>query len=128
MSVQITSIYAGVLGLWLVALSVNVAGHRAKLGIGLGAGGHERMRRTIRMHGNASETIPIALLLMAFYEIDGGRGWILHAAGAALVTARIAHACGLWKSEGPHPLRVAGAQLTWLTTLALACLDIVGAL
>lgn len=128
MSVQITSVYAGVLGLWLVALSIHVAAHRAKLGIGLGAGGDARMRRVIRMHGNASESIPIALLLMALYEIDGGRSWILHAVGAVLVAARVANACGLWKSEGPHPLRVIGAQLTWLTTLALACLNIAGAL
>ncbi|MCL1634012.1 MAPEG family protein [Luteimonas sp. SX5] len=128
MSVQITSAYAGLLGLWLVALSVNVAAHRAKLGIGLGAGGDPRMRRVVRMHGNASESIPVALLLMALCEIGGGRAWILHAAGVVLVAARAANACGLWKSEGPHPLRVAGAHLTWLTTLALACLNIAGAL
>ena len=70
--VSITALYAGILSLIMVALAVNVTIHRAKLRVPMGDGGNPIMLRMIRLHGNAVEYLPLALLLMAIYEINGG--------------------------------------------------------
>ena len=85
MSVSITALYAGILALMVVALAINVTLHRVKLRVPLGDGGNPEMLRMIRLHGNAAEYIPLALVLMALYEIDGGWHTPLHVVGVALV-------------------------------------------
>ena len=72
MSVSITALYAGILALIVIALAINVTVHRVKLRVPLGDGGNAEMRRMIRLHGNAAEYIPLAMLLMLIYELNGG--------------------------------------------------------
>ena len=72
MPLPITAAYAAVLALLVVALGVNVTMHRVKLGVPIGDGGNAQMLRMIRLHGNAVEYIPLALVLMAIYEVNGG--------------------------------------------------------
>ena len=78
MTLSITALYAGILALIVVALAVNVTVHRVKLRVPLGDGGNPDMLRMIRLHGNAVEYLPLALVLMAVYEINGG--WHIGAA------------------------------------------------
>ena len=124
MSVSITAIYAGVLALIIVALGINVTVHRAKLSVPLGDGGKPQMLRMIRLHGNACEYIPLALLLMLAYELNGGMHIALHAAGIALVAGRLIQTWAMWPTEIPGAGRGIGQTLTWLTIAALAVLNI----
>ena len=78
----------------------------------------------IRIHGNAAEYIPIALLMMLVYELNGGARTTLHVCGCALVLGRVLHAAGLWNSNGPNFGRAVGQTLTWLTILALIALNL----
>jgi uncharacterized membrane protein YecN with MAPEG domain len=55
MPISITAFYAGILGLIIVALGINVTIHRVKLSVPLGDGGNAQMLRMIRLHGNAAE-------------------------------------------------------------------------
>jgi uncharacterized membrane protein YecN with MAPEG domain len=89
MTGSITALYAGILALLIVALGISVTVHRVKLGVSLGDGDNPQMLRMIRLHGNAVEYIPIALVLMLVYEINGGWHMALHAAGVALVIGRL---------------------------------------
>jgi uncharacterized protein len=123
MPLPVTALYSALLAGMVTLLAVNVALHRARFGIGLGDGESERMRRMIRMHANAAEYVPIALLLMAVYELNGGRAVALHVIGTTLVAARLLHIYGLARSSGPSLGRNAGANLTWLSILALAVLN-----
>jgi len=125
MPVAITALYAAILGLFMTALAINVTVHRAKLRILVGDDGNPHMLRMIRLHGNAAEYIPLALILMAVYEINGGMHTALHAAGIVLVAARLLHAAGMWSTPKTNFGRVSGQSLTWLTTVALAILNIV---
>jgi uncharacterized membrane protein YecN with MAPEG domain len=124
MSVSITAIYAGILALIIVALGINVTIHRVKLRVPLGDGGNAEMLRMIRLHGNATESIPLVLILMLAYELGGGLHWILHAAGIALIVGRILLTVDLWGSEIAGLGRKTGQSLTWLPIIALALLNL----
>ena len=124
MTVSITALYAGILALMLLALGINVTVHRGKLKVPMGDGGNPQMLRMIRLHGNAVEYVPLGLGLMALFELDGGWHGALHAAGIALIVARVLQSWGMWRTAMPNFGRVSGQALTWATIAALAVLNL----
>jgi len=127
MTIHVTALYAGLLGLMLIALGLRVAQRRLRLRIGLGTGENVEIERAVRVHGNFVEYVPFALILMAFYEAGGGPPAALHAAGIVLIIARIAHAAGLTGSSGRSPGRFGGTVATWLLIVALSVANVVQA-
>jgi len=128
MPAPITALYAGILALVLTALAINVTVHRWRVRVPIGQGTDPLMARVIRVHGNAVEYIPVALLLMLLYEINGGRALLLHTAGITLTVGRILHAWGLTRMARPNLSRAAGQTLTWLSIIALAVFNLLKAL
>ena len=64
------------------------------------------------MHGNFTEYVPLALLLLALLEITGvGRQWIF-TGGALLLLGRVLHAWGLGRHAGTSVGRFVGMVLT----------------
>jgi hypothetical protein len=124
MLVSITALYAGILALIFVALGINVTAHRVKLSVPLGDGGNSQMLRMMRLHGNAAEYIPLAVALMAIYELNGGWHMALHIAGIALVVGRLLQTWGMWSTEIAGFGRGAGQSLTWFSIAALAVLNL----
>ncbi len=124
MPVAITALYAAILALLLTALAINVTVHRAKLGVLIGDGGNPTMLRIIRIHGNAVEYVPIGVLLMGLYELDGGLPLALHVAGIALIVGRLLYVWGLWNAADQNFGRATGPTITWLTIAALAVLNL----
>jgi len=124
MPVMITALYGSILALLLTALAINVTVQRNKLGVSFGDGGKPQMMRMIRVHGNSAEYIPIGVLLMGLYELDGGRPLALHIAGIALIVGRLVYVAGIWNSDTPTAGRGIGIVLTWLTIAALAALNL----
>jgi uncharacterized membrane protein YecN with MAPEG domain len=124
MPVAITALYTAILALVMLALAINVSIHRGKLKVDIGDGNNPQMLRMIRIHANAVEYVPIALLLMAVYELDGGSHRLLHIAGIALVVGRLMHAWGMWSGPAPTFGRIVGVSLTLLTIIALAILNL----
>ena len=124
MSASITAIYAAILALIILALGINVTMHRVKLKVSLGDGGNPVMLRMMRLHANAIEYIPIALLLMALYEINGGWRLALHIVGIALVAGRLIQTFAMWSTDVPGPGRGIGQTLTWASIAVLALLNL----
>jgi len=124
MPIAITAFYAAILGLLLTALAVNVTVHRTRLKVEIGDGGNAQMLRMIRLHGNAAEYVPLGLILMGLYELDGGSHLALHALGIALIVGRVLHAWGMWSTVEPTFGRIVGQTLTWLTIAAVAVLNL----
>jgi uncharacterized protein len=120
MSAPITALYAGLLALLLLALIVPIIKGRRGLKVGIGDGGHRALQQAVRAHGNATEFIPIFLILLFLFEVNGGNKIFLHAMGAAFFLARVSHAIGLHKSIGVTIWRMAGVIGTCLITLSLA--------
>jgi uncharacterized membrane protein YecN with MAPEG domain len=124
MPIPVTALYASILALLILALAINVSIHRGKLKIMLGDGGNPQLLRMMRIHANAIEYVPIGLLLMGVYELDGGPRLALHIAGIALVISRVLHPWGMWGTAEPNFGRVAGPSITWLTIAVLAILNL----
>jgi uncharacterized protein len=124
MTLSITALYAGILALIVVALAVNVTVHRTKLKVPLGDGGNPEMLRMIRVHANAIEYLPLALVLMALYEINGGSHTLLHVAGIVLIIGCILQSWNMWNTARAGFGRIAGQSSTWLTIVALAVLNL----
>jgi uncharacterized membrane protein YecN with MAPEG domain len=91
----ITPLYAGILAIWFVVLSMRVVAKR-RAGINLGDGGDADMLRRIRAHGNFAEYVPLILVMMVMLETGGVIApWVLHTIGIALVIARVIHGIAL---------------------------------
>lgn len=121
----IAGFYAALGALLILVLAMRVMWLRNRQGVGIGHGGHEVLARAIRAHANATEYLPVALLLLALLALEQTRpGW-LHVLGTALIAGRVLHALGLSGSAGRSFGRVTGIALTLLATLAMAVLLVV---
>ncbi len=110
----ITALYAGILGLILVWLSIRVVQARAKHEVSLGDGGSEPTLVAQRGQGNFTEYVPLAVILIGLTEMHGSPDWLIHALGITLVAARLLHPFGLTSEFGLRPARFVGATATWL--------------
>jgi uncharacterized protein len=118
----ITSLYAAVLAVLLLALFLNVSIKRSALGRSIGDGGDTDLHERIRKHGNFVEWTPMVLILMALAEANQASATALHAAGILLLAGRIAHPFGLKADVPTHPLRIAGNSGAMLAVVVLVVL------
>lgn len=115
---MITSLYAAILTLFIVWLSLRVIRLRGSKKVRLGDGGYSELQVAIRAHGNAVEYIPLALVLLALLEFSHARAALIHAGGIVIVAGRLLHARGLLTDTLRY--RVLGMQLTLFALIALA--------
>jgi len=121
---HITGLYASILALIVIWLCYQVVVFRRSKRVEIGDGGDTTGIRHIRAQQNAVEYIPLAIILFAIYELNGGNPWMLHGIGAALVLGRLIHPGGLVKGKGATFGRFYGTAITWLVILLLAGLNI----
>jgi len=126
LTLAITPVYAAILALFFVHLSVRVANMRRMKRISIGYAGDAELERAARVQGNCGEYLPIAILLFAFGEMMGAQGWIIHALNLAFLIGRLAHYHGTKSTATPLKFRATGMMLTFaaiaggaLTILAL---------
>lgn len=120
-TITVTPLYAGLLALLFIALSMRAIAARRRARLALGTGDNPALLRATRVHGNFAEYVPLALLLFLLLELQGVPALLLHALGAALLLARLVHAWGVAHTNENFRYRVAGMGLT-LTMLGLAAL------
>ena len=85
---------AGLLGLLVVLLTVNVGIMRGRKKINLGDGGDPEMIAAIRAHANLIEFAPLCLLLI-YVASDFYGFWTTAALSALFLLARVLHAGGM---------------------------------
>jgi hypothetical protein len=119
---MITSIYASLLALLIVRLSLAVIKLRRKNRVSVGDGGNEELQLAIRAHANAVEYVPISLILLLMLELNGAPKILVHIFGATLLVGRILHAMGLPAKD--FKKRVLGMQITIYLLIGLAVLNI----
>ena len=112
--------YAAILVLIYVFLSARVIQMRGSAKIAIGHGGNSVMERRIRVHGNFAEYVPLALLLLAFMEMQAHSRYIIHILCIVLVLARIIHAVGVTPVNESLRMRVLGASLTFIVLITAA--------
>ena len=116
----VSFLYAGLLGLLLIALSTQVVLARRRYRVRLGTGTEEGMHQAVRVQANFVEYVPFAVLLLVLAELTGLPGPAVHGAGLLLLASRVVHAVGLSRSPGVSFGRFYGTAGTWLTIVALS--------
>jgi len=109
---HIVPLYAAILALIFVALSVRTLRMRRRLRIAVGDGGDTALLRAMRVHANFAEYVPLSLLLLAFVEAGGANPTLVHALGTSIVAGRLLHAFGVSQVQERYGFRVLGMVLT----------------
>ena len=125
MVLPVTAVFAGLRAFWLIFLQSRVIGFRGARRVSLGDGGHEDGLRLIRAHGNAAETIPIFLILLALGEGMGAPGWVVAVLGTVFLAGRVLHGLQFVLNLPGFTFRMWGMILT-LGATGLAALGAVG--
>jgi uncharacterized membrane protein YecN with MAPEG domain len=116
----IVPIYAAILAVMFVALSIRVIALRRTSRLPLGFQGDVGLERRVRAQGNFAEYVPLALLLLAFVEMRGAPAWLLHALALVLVAGRLSHAYGVSQLRESFAFRVSGMAMTFTVILCAA--------
>lgn len=119
--VTTTSVYAVLLTLLFLGLSLRAMFGRRRTRVLLGDGSSEELRRRLRAHANFAEYTPLALILMGLLELQGAGAIVLNVIGLLLLAGRLAHAYGISRIPEHRSSRVAGTGLTMLS-MVLCCL------
>lgn len=123
MIVPVSAVFAAVLGLLLIVLSLMVVRHRLRLKQGLGVSEDIDFQAAVRAHANLIEYAPAGLIMMTIAELNGVSATLIYWTGMAFVVGRLLHAFGMINGQGgPHMARMAGILLTWLAIVVLALL------
>ena len=120
MALPVTALFAALLGLWIVVLIFKVVGFRFHHTVILGDGGHEHGLRLIRGHANATETIPIFLIMLGLAEGLGSPAWLLYGLGAMFTTGRLMHGGHFLMARPVRATRFYGMILTVTATVVVA--------
>ena len=111
------ALYAALLAMLYLYLSLNVIMLRRKFRQSLGDGGHAPLQCAIATHANFSQYTPLCLLLLLLIALLQGPLLLVHVLGSLLLIGRCLHACGMLCTR--FGLRLAGMYLT-LGALGLA--------
>ncbi len=128
MSLTIVPLYAALLALLFVSLSVRVIGARRGAKIGIGSGGNALLERRMRVQANFAEYVPLALLLLAMAELRGTPALLLHGLCLALLIGQALHAWGVSNQKEDFRFRVTGMGLTLGTLILTALVLLLGPL
>lgn len=116
----IVSVYAALLALLFIALSINVIRVRQSTRTALGDAGDARLLRAMRVHANFAEYVPLALILLFAAAGLGAAPIWLHLLGALLLAGRLSHAWGVSRTPENLKFRVAGMIATFTVLAATA--------
>jgi len=124
-SLHFVAIYTAINALLLLVLSWIVGQHRARTGsLAPGAMGDEKLVRAIRAHGNASEYMPLAMVMLVVLALIQAPSILLHALGAVFTVGRFFQALGMTREKHPNAVRFTGNLFTGLVYLfgPIACI------
>lgn len=120
----VTPLYAGLLAIVLLVLSLRVIQHRRRARVSIGDGGDAGLQRAMRGQANFAEYVPLALIMMAILELSRFSIYLVHALGIVLVMARVVHGYAFSFTTEFRFGRYWGALLTFavLVVEAVLCL------
>jgi hypothetical protein len=111
--IMVTGLFAALFALAQIVLSLRIVKLRKRHKVSLGDGGVAELQAMMRVHGNFTETVPMALILIAIAEFSGAPFWMLYALGVLMLVSRAAHAYGLLTPPGYGRGRFVGMVLTF---------------
>jgi uncharacterized membrane protein YecN with MAPEG domain len=128
MQTLITPFYAALLALLFLVLSYRTIRLRRRLRVAIGDGHKPELQRAMRVHANFAEYVPLALLLIYFFEQQTGLALWTHILCVALLVGRALHAYGVSQAHEDFRFRVGGMFLTLSVIAAVSVTLIAGQL
>jgi len=119
---MISALYIVLAALLLMKLSFDVVKLRNQYRVSYGDGGFYELQTAIRVHGNAVEYIPIALILLVMMEMNGAETWMVHLSGLLLIIGRLCHFYGLRNRE--IQWRRSGMSATYISLVLMVLANI----
>ncbi len=120
---MITALYANILAILIIWLAVQVIKQRRLNQIAYADGGVEALQIARSAQSNATEYIPITLILMALLEFNSVYPTWIHLTGIIFVIGRVIHVKGILKKDLKK--RIRGMQVTFLVILSLVVLNMI---
>ncbi|EOX4807006.1 MAPEG family protein [Vibrio alginolyticus] len=120
---MITALYANILAILIIWLAVQVIKQRRLNQIAYADGGVEALQIARSAQSNATEYLPITLILMALLEFNSAYPTWIHLTGIIFVIGRVIHAKGILKKDLKK--RIRGMQVTFLVILSLVVLNMI---
>lgn len=120
---MITALYANILAILIIWLAVQVIKQRRLNQIAYADGEVEALQIARSAQSNATEYIPITLILMALLEFNSAYPTWIHLTGIIFVIGRVIHAKGILKKDLKK--RIRGMQVTFLVILSLVVLNMI---
>ena len=120
MDIHVTLLFAAIFGILHVIFTLRVGGYRFRSGISLGDGDDKELLNRIRAHGNFTENVPIALLLLLLNDLNGLADDTLMLLGSILLVSRLVHYLMIVTRSLPIVLRPLSMIGTLGTILASA--------
>ncbi|MFH4753644.1 MAPEG family protein [Vibrio alginolyticus] len=120
---QQSPLYANILAILIIWLAVQVIKQRRLNQIAYADGGVEALQIARSAQSNATEYIPITLILMALLEFNSAYPTWIHLTGIIFVIGRVIHAKGILKKDLKK--RIRGMQVTFLVILSLVVLNMI---
>ncbi|MGD8526084.1 MAG: MAPEG family protein [Thioalkalispiraceae bacterium] len=114
--------YVAACALLIVRLSWNVVRLRRSHQVSLGDGGNRLLQRAIAAQENATEYIPVTLLLLMALEFNGAPLLLVHLFGIVFVVGRLLHAYGVVRR---FQWRVRGMLFTYAVMIGLSLVNLV---
>lgn len=112
---MVSALYVVIGALLVMKFTLDVVRYRRFYRVAYGDGGYHDLKMAIRIHGNAIETIPLALFLLVMMEMNGADILMVHLTGLLFFISRLLHAWGLRSSA------MAGRKYGMLLTLFSLC-------
>ena len=119
---HILPLYAAILALLFLFLSIHTIRLRRTLRIGVGDGGNSLMLRAMRVHANFAEYVPFTLVLLGMLELRSAQNWVIHLLGITLCLGRCLHAYGVSQSKENYRFRISGMMMTFAVIACSAML------
>ncbi len=116
------ALWAGLLLIVMLVLSVLVVRQRQRHHVLIGDGGVEDVQRAVRAFGNAAEYVPAGIGALAILALVGAPPLVIHAVGLLLVLGRLLHGWGISRNLGTSMARAGGVMLTWISFLVSGAL------
>lgn len=117
---QILPVYAALLTLLFVFLSIRTIKARRRAQIAIGSGASPELNRAMRVHANFAEYAPLGLLLIYLVEMQSAAGWLIHLLGLLLLMGRLSHAYGVSQTRENFKFRMYGMMMTFGSLLLSA--------
>ena len=122
---MITSLYAGILALLMVKISLDTIKIRQKYQISLGPGENNEVEQMASAHSNFSQYVPPLLILLYLLEQSQTVPVVLiHLIGISFTIGRYYHYIAFKGEKMWFKMRKRGMKLTLFPLIILGCLNI----